>query len=227
MTRPIIVVGDWNAGPKNPDRHRPRWIAHRAQLLIHPSGDPICYPISDAALTDVRRGLRMGSDHPPILLTAVRRPGGDLVRIASYNLLAGRDPDQVVDEIRLLLHRADVVALQEVSPAYAAALAQLPDTRLVGNGQQRVIARDQLRIDAVRHHRLSTRGWPVRRTGDPAGPWHDAATATSVRVDGWLRLMSVHLPNYERSIWHRFAYRQAATRIVRYQARRRRRSTTH
>jgi hypothetical protein len=217
--RPIAIGGDWNARRTNPDKYRPRWLARTTRLVIPDGADGIDYVMSDATVTDVRRLPRRGSDHQPKVMR-VEWSGHDLM-LGTWNLLVKRDPDVVAAEVVAVCDDAqlDVLLVQEVGPGYASAIRR-QGLIVVGEGQQRIVVRPGVSHTGVRHHRLSRAGWPVS-----GGRWHAPATATSCRVAGWLRVVSVHLPNYERSRWHDLAYRQCATRLGRYTRRRRRRLT--
>lgn len=224
--RPILLAGDWNASPLNSNPYRPRWLARHAGLRITTAGPgtfgDIDYALSDAHLQDVRRCARMGSDHQPVVMTVTWRDY--LVMVGTWNLLAHRDPTEVGEEVDRLVWEVanlDVLLVQECSEAYAAAIRR-HGLIVEGQGEQRVVVRPDVAHGHVRHHRLSTLGWPLIPGGQA---WHKPATATSLRVAGWLRVVAVHLPNHERTRWHALAYRQAATRLARYVNRRRARAS--
>lgn len=215
--RPILIGGDWNARRTNPDKYRPRWLARRAALTIPEAADGIDYVMTDARVFDFRRLPRMGSDHQPKVMRVWWRGHG--LNLGTWNLLVKRRPATVAAEVAELFDAAhlDVLLVQEIGPGYTEAI-RATGLLVVGEGQQRVVLRPGVSHVGVRHHRLSRAGWPVS-----GGRWHAPATATSVRVAGWLRVVSVHLPNYERSRWHRLAYRQGAVRLAGYVNRRRNR----
>jgi hypothetical protein len=222
--RPALIAGDWNAAPDNPARHRPRWLARRAGLVIASAGPgshgDIDYPMSDARLSDVRRGQRHGSDHQVVLWTA-SWPGHQLT-MGSWNVLAGRNPHDVADSVAELMERRDVLCLQECGPELDRSMRAI-GLRVFGHGPQLVVVRHGVPAAHPRHHRLSTLGWPLDRAGTPRGPWHRPAEASSVQVADSMRVWSVHLPNHERSRWHAAAYAQAVRRLARRVNRRRRR----
>jgi hypothetical protein len=215
----FLVAADWNAQPDNPDRHRPRWIAHAGRLHLFSAGrgafGDIDYVLTDATVTARRRGGRFGSDHDVVLFTVQNPETGAALRLGTWNTLAGRDPATVARTVVSIMRRydLDVLALQEATGYHAALRAAGLDlvgiSRAPGESQNPVVVRAGLWRTAGRTVKLSTRGWPLAN-----GTLHAPIYATSVEIDGWLRAWSVHLPNYERGPWHAAAYRSAAYRIV-------------
>lgn len=232
----LLIGGDWNAQPSNASIHRPQWIARGGGLAVETAGPgafgDIDYVLTDANIGAMCRAGRNGSDHD-LVIFEVFQLGHDGPRLlgGTWNVLAGRDPGSVARYAVSLMRRynLDFLLLQEAT-GYHTALRQAGNsyrlggfdligfTAVPGESQNPILVRRGLAHTSGHTVQLSRNGWPLA-----GGGFHAPIYATSVEVAGWLRLWSVHLPNFERGPAHSKAYRQAARRIKRASRRHRRR----
>lgn len=117
------------------------------------------------------------------------------LRGGTYNCLIGRDPDKVHNVVKGMLkdNKLDFLQVQEISQ-YHKALNTIPGYHLVtfpgskDHGESGVLVKDGIKTKAAQSIEADT-GWTAV-TGKPAQP----RAAVSVKLAGWLRVASVHLP---------------------------------
>lgn len=145
-----------------------------------------------------RRALLAAAVGGAVAAGVSRQPDASTVRLAggTYNMKVHRDPYAA----RVFLghwartHGLDFVLLQELT-GYHAAVREIPGYRLVaangwpGASNTGVLVRDGVRADRRRAVRTSGR-W-LRRDGVS---WHPPRTWVGCRLDGWLSVLSVHMP---------------------------------
>lgn len=220
MTAPaILYAGDWNAQPWRTEPYRPKWVAAHAGLTLMTAGrgshGDIDYPMSDAVLAHLDRHGRYGSDHQ--LVTFTVRRGVQLLRGGTWNCLHKRDPVAVAAAIVRIFedHDLDFLCIQEAK-GYRRAIRLrgfnlTPRLASKGSDETAVVTPHDIRTDHGTVWRLARFGFSLW----PRPIIHAPPYAAVTTVDGWLRVASVHLPNFLRSADHNRASAQAGRRLVR------------
>lgn len=237
MSLLTVVLGDWNATPADRGRYTPTWIAKRSGLVLAATGPgkhgDIDYALTDARVRDKARHPAPGgdsrSDHDVIVYVLGKAP--NQLRVATWNVLYGRDPRVVRKQVALVLTQwnLDVLCLQEAAD-YHTELSKVPGYRMVafpepGRWHQVVMVRDGVPVRRPKPVRLSPHGWRL-----VAGGSHSELWGTHLIVDSWLRVLDIHMPpsvNWRRGvIWgppmRVAAYAAAAGKIPRWTRRHRR-----
>lgn len=242
MTNALALVGDWNAAPGDRGRYSPSWVAATGGLRIHSAGPgrhgDIDYVMADCPVTAPSRHAPPAgssrSDHDFVLFT-LHNPEdlADTLRLMSWNLEFGRDPDVAQRQLREVLgtHHPDVAVFQEAAD-YHAQLRQVGSQlgyrmlAYAGAGKHHNVILAKPPVDRPRAVQLSPLGWPLADgTGTHAPLW---ATSWAVR---WCRVTDVHLPpnvNWTRRVPHGpprklAAYVAGAIKLARWARRNRRR----
>lgn len=117
------------------------------------------------------------------------------LRGATYNCKIGRDPQKVARWVGAFAHhhKLDFIQLQEIS-TYDQALRKIPGYHLItfpgskDHGETGILVRDGL-ASTKGASLQATEGWTNVR-GGKAQP----RAATTVRIAGWLKLVSLHAP---------------------------------
>lgn len=211
--KPILIGGDWNAPPQLDARYRPKWIARKARLRIHHDGPGkfgnIDYCLTDADVRSIKRMGAFGSDHDLVIWTT--RHDSLTLYGGTWNVLADRRPGEIADDVIRIMHHfgLDYLLLQEVSPDTEDAIRARSRYKVLGNYNPIVVAAG---VQSVQTNvwQLSSKGWPVS-----GNRMHAPVMGSTTLIEGVLRVVSVHMPNYERSKMHNTAYRQAAKRLAR------------
>lgn len=201
----LALFGDWNATPQDKGRWSPSWLASQAGLTFVTAGAGRhgnidyalvrgCRPTSPAVRDDPPRGASV-SDHDVIVVELEERAGGRRLRVGSWNVRFGRNPNTVNAQVDYVLrqHQLDVLVLQEAAD-YHRQLRNVPGYLCVafdkpGQGHQVIMVRYGNRIAHPQSIRTSPRGWAL-----VTGGRHRPLYVTSVLVADWLRVVDVHKP---------------------------------
>ena len=113
----------------------------------------------------------------------------------TYNCLIGRDPKKVQDAVKHLAksNQLDFIQLQEISQ-YHKVLNDIPGYQLItfpgakDHGESGILVKDGIKVGKPQSIEADS-GW-ISSSGHHAAP----RAATSVLLDGWLKVTSVHLP---------------------------------
>lgn len=143
--------------------------------------------------------------------------GHKFLRTGTFNLEFGRRRRSVKREVLLALtsHELDVLAVQEAGD-YLAELREIRGFRYVtdagthGSSQVGILVRDNLGVDRVRLRSFGD-GWQTM-----TGLQHAPAVFPRIRVDGWLRFGTTHMPT--PLTWHGDQIEGPAERVDDYLA---------
>lgn len=205
----LAFLADWNATPADRGRWSPDWLADVSDLDICSAGPgrhgDIDYLMATCTTVAPHRlpppGPTTGrGDHDVFAVTIW--PDGDrrlhALKLASWNVQFGRNPQRVAEDLHqlLLVPDLDAVALQEAADYHQVIREvakrdgwQVLMSPVAGRWHNVLLVRDAVATEAPRFTRLSPRGWRLVRGGRHAELW-----ATSWLVGGWCRVVSLHLP---------------------------------
>lgn len=206
--RRIVLLGDWNAEVlRDTGRYSPVWLAQQAGLRRIHAGPGlhgnIDYALTDAGCHAVHRlgngsrdGRERGSDHDAIAYSL-----GDSTRrltVLQWNLQRDRSVQLVAAQLGRLLHDvcADVAVLQECAQYVKAIRHEYGVNYLVVSGTEQentqnviLVRRAGHSVNGVRVVQLSKHGWTTVEGYD-----HGPIYGPSCVIDGWLRVVGVHMP---------------------------------
>lgn len=114
----------------------------------------------------------------------------------TYNCLVGRSPQVVGNEVRKMAKEGnlDFIQLQEIS-TYHGALKDIPGYKLItfpgakDHGETGMLVKDGIKVTDRESIQAKGPGWKSK-DGEHRAP----RAATSVLLDGWMRVVSVHAP---------------------------------
>jgi exonuclease III len=114
----------------------------------------------------------------------------------TYNCLVGRSPEVVKSEVRKMAKEGnlDFIQLQEIS-TYHGALKDIPGYKLItfpgakDHGETGMLVKDGIKVTDRESIQAKGPGWK-----SPDGEHRAPRAATSVLLDGWMRVVSVHAP---------------------------------
>ncbi|MBL8950818.1 MAG: peptidoglycan-binding protein [Myxococcaceae bacterium] len=114
----------------------------------------------------------------------------------TFNALVGRNPKFVANEVRKMAKARDLdfIQLQEIS-TYREQIKDIPGYKLItfpgskDHGETGILVKDGITVSDRESIQAKGPGWKSKE-GDPRAP----RAATSVLLNGWLRVVSVHAP---------------------------------